>query len=87
MDTQTVTAHIPKSLVAQVDRWAAQHDRPRGWVIKEALAEWVALEEERHRLTLEGLADVDAGRLIDHEAVARWVESLATVTPGTVPTP
>ncbi len=35
-------------------------------MIKQALAGWVDLEEERHRMTLRALADVDAGRLIDH---------------------
>jgi predicted transcriptional regulator len=77
METQTVTAHIPKGLVAEVDRLAAKLDRPRGWVIKEALADWVAVEEQRHLLTLEALADVDAGRLIDHEAMVAWSESLS----------
>ncbi|MER9939052.1 hypothetical protein [Mesorhizobium sp. M0088] len=33
-------------------------------------------EEEYRRRTLEALADVDAGRVIDHQAVLAWVESL-----------
>jgi len=33
-------------------------------------------EEQRHRMTLEALADVDAGRLIDHEAILAWAETL-----------
>jgi len=36
---------------------------------REALADFLALEEKRHRLTLEGLAAIDAGRLIDHSDV------------------
>jgi len=35
-----------------------------------------ACEEERSRLTLEALADVDAGRVIDHQAVQAWADSL-----------
>jgi predicted transcriptional regulator len=34
--------------------------------------------ERRRRLTLEGLADVDAGRLIDDEAMRAWADSLGT---------
>lgn len=34
--------------------------------------------ERRRRLTLEGLADVDAGRLIDDEAMQAWADSLGT---------
>lgn len=34
--------------------------------------------ERLRRLTLEGLADVDAGRLIDDEAMRAWADSLGT---------
>ena len=54
--------------------------------MKQALAAWVDQEEERHKLTLEGLADVDAGRLIDHARVVAWAESLGTDDPLPSPT-
>jgi predicted transcriptional regulator len=38
-------------------------------------------DEEPSRLTDEALADVDAGRVIDHQAVKAWAESLSTETP------
>ncbi|MBP5948339.1 hypothetical protein AB4P91_22110 [Pseudomonas sp. B21128] len=34
-------------------------------------------EVEKRRLTLEALADVDAGRVIDDQAVQDWAESLS----------
>lgn len=37
---------------------------------------WIDQEEERSRLTREALADVDAGRVIDHQAVQAWADSL-----------
>jgi len=37
-----------------------------------------AWTEWRRRVTLEGLADVDAGRLIDDEAMQAWADSLGT---------
>jgi hypothetical protein len=37
-----------------------------------------ASTERRRRLTLEGLADVDAGRLIDDEAMQAWADRLGT---------
>jgi predicted transcriptional regulator len=42
-------------------------------------------EEERSRLTREALADVDAGRVVDHQAVQAWAESLSTESPLPVP--
>ena len=61
METRVVTAHLPLELALQLDR-------PKGWIIRQALAYWVVLETKRHQLTLEGLADVDAGRVVDHSA-------------------
>lgn len=81
MQTKVLTAHVPLDLAAKLDRVAARLERPRGWVVKQALAAWVEQEEERHRLTLEGLADVDAGRLIDHAALEAWADSLDSETP------
>jgi hypothetical protein len=40
------------------------------------LAEKLDRGSERHRLTLEALSDVDAGRLIDHQTVQAWADSL-----------
>ncbi len=76
MSTRVVTAHIPSELAEQIERLAARLDRPKGWIVKQALAAWVALEAKRHQLTLEGLADVDAGRLVDHASVEAWAKSL-----------
>jgi predicted transcriptional regulator len=76
MDTRVVTAHLPTDLAEKLDDLAARLDRPKGWIVKEAIASYVALEEKRHRLTLEALADVDAGRTLEHAEVERWVESL-----------
>jgi len=77
MDTRVVTAHLPRSLAEQLDGLAERIDRPKGWIVKEAIASYVALEEKRHRLTLEALADVDAGRTLAQDEVEAWVASLA----------
>lgn len=76
MKTKVLTAHVPLPLAEKVDALAVRLERPRGWIVKQALSAWVAEEEERHRLTLEALADVEAGHVIDHQAVAAWAESL-----------
>jgi predicted transcriptional regulator len=81
MDTKVLTAHVPLSLAEKVDELAARLDRSRGWIVKQALSAWIDQEEERHRLTLEGLADVDVGHVIDHQAVQSWADSLGTKKP------
>jgi len=84
-ETKVMTAHIPTALAQKVDQIAARMDRSRGWVVKQALADWVDQEEERSRLTLEAMADVGAGRVIDHQAVQAWADSLSTDSPLPVP--
>lgn len=76
MNTRVVTAHIPSELAEQIDQLAERLDRPKGWIVKQALMSWVELEAKRHQLTLEGLADVDAGRLVDHAAIDTWAKNL-----------
>ncbi len=79
--TKVLTAHVPISLAEKVDELTARLERSRGWIVKQALSAWIEQEEERHRLTLEALADVDAGQVIGHQAVQAWADSLATKKP------
>jgi len=74
--TTVLTAHVPLGLAKKVEAMAARLERSRGRVMKQALAAWVDQEEERHRMTLEALADGDAGRVIDQATVQTWADSL-----------
>lgn len=85
VDTKVLTAHVPLPLVEKVDQLAARLERSRGWIIKQALSAWIDQEEERSRLTREALADVDAGCVINHQAVQAWADSLSTDTPLPMP--
>jgi predicted transcriptional regulator len=76
MSNRVVTAHIPIDLAEQVDLLAARLDRPKGWIVRQALTSWVELEAKRYQLTLDGLADVDANRVVDHSSVVSWAKSL-----------
>ena len=83
--TRSVTAHVPVDLAVRVDEIAERLERSKNWIVKQALSAWIDQEEERSRLTREALADVDAGRVIDHQAVQAWADSLSTDTPLPVP--
>jgi predicted transcriptional regulator len=83
METKVLTAHVPLPLAEKVDQMAARLERSRGWIVKQALSAWIEQEEERRKLTLEALADVDAGRVIDHQAVQAWADRLDAGEPPT----
>ena len=86
MDSKVLTAHVPLPLAEKVDELAARLDRSRGWIVKQALTDWVEQEEERYRLTRIALSDVDEGRVIGHARMLAWVDSLDTDSPLPTPT-
>lgn len=85
--TRSITAHVPVELAERVDEIAERLERSKNWIVKQALYAWLDQEEERSRLTREALADVDAGRVIDHQAIQAWANTLSTDTPLTEPRP
>ena len=84
-NTKVLTAHIPLQMAEKVDQMAVRLERSRAWIMKQALAAWIDQEEERSRLTLEALADVEAGRVIDNQSVQAWADSLDSDNPLDVP--
>ena len=87
METKALTARVPRSLAQKADEIAHRLDRSHDWIVKQALGAWIAQEDERHRLTMEALADVDSGQVIDHRAVREWIDSLDGDNPLPLPTP
>jgi len=85
METKVITAHVPVYLAEKVDLLSNRLERSKAWVVKQALSAWIDNEEERHRLTLEALADVDEKNVIDHQAVQAWADSLTTDKPLSTP--
>ena len=77
MSHRVLTAHVPSALAKEVDAVAERLDRPRGWIMKAALEQYLALERTRHQMTLEALAEVDAGETDAHEDVVRWAANLS----------
>ncbi|AOF80668.1 ribbon-helix-helix, copG family protein [Methyloversatilis sp. RAC08] len=75
-DTRVMTAHLPVTLAEQVDHLAARLERSRSWGVKQALAAYVEREADRYRLTLDAMADVEAGKGVSHPDVKAWAASL-----------
>lgn len=71
---RVITAKLPDDLVSKMDEVADRIDRSKSWIVRQAIAEWLAEEERRYELTLEALRSVDEGRTIPHEEVLARVE-------------
>lgn len=75
-DKKIMSIQFPSSLLDKMDEIGARLERPRAWLVKQAVTEWLDREEEKDRLTREALADVDMGAVVDHTEVMAWAERL-----------
>lgn len=57
-----------------MDEVGSQLDRSKSWIVREAVADWLAEWERRYELTLEGLRDIDEGRTHTQEEMKRWAQ-------------
>jgi predicted transcriptional regulator len=80
MSTKVVTAHLPREIAAKLDELAERLERPRGWIVKQAVEAYVNLAEERRRETRLALKEADSGRTIEHAEVERWSNGLRPAT-------
>jgi predicted transcriptional regulator len=77
-ETRTLTAQVPVELAQEVDALSDQIERPKQWIIKKALVQFLAREAEKRRLIQEGLDDVTAGRFVSMEQARAWADSIGT---------
>jgi predicted transcriptional regulator len=54
---------------------AAALDRPKSWVIEQAIKDFVAVQAWHLAAIDEGIQDADAVRVVPHDDVAAWVRS------------
>jgi predicted transcriptional regulator len=80
-----VSVRLDSALNDQVSEIADALDRPRSWVIEQAIKDFVALQQWQVAAIDDGLAAADAGRTVAHEAVVDWVRSWGG--PGELPPP
>lgn len=74
--SRIVTAQLSRELASRVSEVAERLDRPREWIVREALQQFVDLEKRREALTKEALAEVTAGRVVPHAEIEAWAASL-----------
>ncbi|KTC35294.1 transcriptional regulator [Pseudomonas putida] len=74
MTSSVLSFSVETELVNQLDHLAEATDQNREYHLKRALARYVDSELRYFRALTEGIADAEAGNLIDLDAVkAKWV--------------
>jgi predicted transcriptional regulator len=72
------SVRLPEDLADRVDELAAKLQRSKSWIISEAVRDYVERAQgdaQRWRDTLKALDSVRAGKVIDGEAVDKWIAS------------
>ena len=64
------TVRFAPEILDRLDKMAEQLDRPRAWIIKEAVAQYLERETWYLDEVQKGIGDAEAGRVISHEEVA-----------------
>jgi len=73
--TAPVSVRLDPALNDQLTAIAAAFDRPKSWVIDQALRDFIAVQKWQLAAIDEGIAAADAGRVVAHDDVAAWVQS------------
>jgi len=73
--TLPVSVRLKPELNDQVTAIAQAFDRPKSWVIEQAIKDFVAVQAWQMAAIDEGIQAADAGRLVAHDDVAAWVRS------------
>jgi predicted transcriptional regulator len=74
-ETATLILRLPTEIEARLERLAKATSLSKSKLATEAIVAY--LDEQEHQLQKirEGLADAEAGRVVSHEEVARWLDS------------
>jgi predicted transcriptional regulator len=73
--TLPVSIRLPAELHRQLTQKAQALDRPKSWVVEQAIKDFVAVQAWHLAAIDEGVRAADAGRVVPHDDVAAWVRS------------
>jgi len=71
----TITVRLPIELKKRLDHLAKAADRSRSWLATDALRHYVEDQQWQLAEIEAGLRDAEAGRVVAHEEVERWLKS------------
>ncbi len=68
---KTISFRADAEKIAELDALAAAQDRPRSYLINEAITNYIELHAYQDELVRKGLEDVRAGRVVSNEDVVK----------------
>jgi len=71
---KTISFRAVAETIEELDSLAAAQDRPRSYLINEAIANYIELYAYQDALVRKGLEDLRAGRVVSHEEVVKGLK-------------
>jgi predicted transcriptional regulator len=68
---KTISFRAKSEKIDALDALAEAHDRPRSYLINEAIANYIDLHDYQDMLVRKGLEDLRKGRVVSHEDVVK----------------
>ncbi len=73
--TTTLTIRVPVAVKQRLDKLAKTIHRTRSWLAADAVENYVADQERYAALLDQAEREIEAGRSVPHDQVARWLLS------------
>jgi predicted transcriptional regulator len=74
-ETRSLNVELDRELDDLLSSVAASLDRPRAWVVEQAIKEFIDLQNWQLAAIDEGVRAADARKVVPHEEVVAWIES------------
>lgn len=74
-ETTSLSFRVPKEKADQLDELAGAMDRPKSWLLQQALDAYLEVQAWHIAHIEQGRRELREGKGIPHEEVVRWVES------------
>jgi predicted transcriptional regulator len=72
---KTISFRADAEKINALDSLAAAQDRPRSYLINEAIANYIEMHAYQDALVRKGLEDARKGRVVSHEEIVRRLKS------------
>jgi predicted transcriptional regulator len=78
---KTVSFRAESEKIDALDSLAAAQDRPRSYLINEAISNYIELHAYQDALVRKGLEDMRKGRIVSHEEVVKRLKKTGRARP------
>ncbi len=78
MEFGALTLNLKPEIRSKLNRLARMNAIEPAYLVSDVLRQYLHIYEQHYAAIVEGVADADAGRVVDHDHVVAWIESWDT---------